>query len=188
MRQFVQVEAGVPLQWGLIPYSVRKMAPSHVSFPAGDAEYETVDLAEFGFETYNLVPMPVYDPITENIAILPPVLVGSDWTQVWSITPVSPPEISARTAQKLESDLASIRQQCQELIVATYPAFVQSNVSLGLYNDTYSTQMQADIASAIDESNRCEDILIGGGVPVPNWPVFTAVYPFTHKRHAPYPI
>ena len=132
-------------------------------------------------------PVPSYDVITEGYRELPPVFIDPNWTQVWEVYGLTQEQIDANIAAKQVSDLAMVRSQCQALIVATYPEFIQSNCSLGLYNDEFTTQMKANIVLAVNESNRCED-LINDNLPfTPNWPVFTIVYPFLHMRHPPYP-
>jgi len=133
-------------------------------------------------------PVPAYDPITQGYREIAPENIAPNWYQRWQVYALTQQQIDANIAAKQVSDLAMVRQQCETLILATYPEFIQSNCSLGLYNEDFTAQMKANIVLAVNECNRCED-LINDNLPfTPNWPVFTIVYPFLHMRHPPYPV
>lgn len=68
------------------------------------------------------------------------------------------------------ADLRKVRQQAQDIILAKYPLWAQSNYALGIYPTEDTDAMKTAIASVITESNRCEDIAEAGGAATPNWP------------------
>lgn len=80
------------------PYSRANLQADNpnTSFPAIPSEEVYVD---FGASVVTVVSPPSYDPMTENLDELTPQLIGSDWTQAWSVTPATPEEIAARQEQ-----------------------------------------------------------------------------------------
>lgn len=76
--------------------------------------------------------------------------------------------------------LATIRQQAQDHILASWPDWLQRNVNRGYYDLTVGDQMDADITATIAESNRVEDLIdaapdhesVDAARSSVNWPVF----------------
>ena len=99
MSVYVLVSDGVIEQY---PYTLTDLLRSQptVSFavPVSD------EMAErFGVFRVTETPQPSYDPITENLNWVVPILEDGVWVQQWSVTPATSEEIAQRLEQKRQS-------------------------------------------------------------------------------------
>lgn len=96
------------------PYSIGQLRKDNpqTSFPKNPSD---VILASWGVFSVAMVPQPTYDPNTQNIRELTPVLVNDVWTQVWEVSEASSEEIEQRAA----SLAASIRSERDRLLSET---------------------------------------------------------------------
>lgn len=96
MRLFIQLNAdGTPKAWPLIGDNVKYLAPAGTGFPAEAEAYETVDLTEFGFETFVGVAQPAFDALTQRVHEVPPVKVDGQWVRQWEVLALSPGEVAS---------------------------------------------------------------------------------------------
>lgn len=87
------------------PYSehdLRKANPQ-ISFPSVFSEEL---LAEYGVFSVTGTERPSFDPITQDLTELTPVLVSGVWTQAWGVTDVSPEETQRRQQEYVASQKA----------------------------------------------------------------------------------
>lgn len=110
MRLFVHLIDGIPVAWGLTDHSVRLLASENVCFPERSAQYEDVDLSEFGIETFFPTLRPEYDPMTQDCRELPPVLVDGTWRQQWTIVAA----IGDQAAQRQREAIIAARVVAKE--------------------------------------------------------------------------
>ena len=90
---YVKVTDGNPA-----PYSISQLREDNpqVSFPVNPPDSTLAD-----FDVYPLtpVPRPSHDYVTQNLSEGTAALVDGAWTQVWVVSPATPDEIAARTAE-----------------------------------------------------------------------------------------
>lgn len=108
MRLFIQLENGQPKAWPLIGENVRYLAPANVGFPGRAEAYESVDLSEFGFETFAEVDQPAFNQLTHKVADALPVKVAGVWTRQWQLLALSAAEIAAALDSNRRAAIASI--------------------------------------------------------------------------------
>jgi hypothetical protein len=76
--------------------------------------------------------------------------------------PLDPPT----PAQQIEA----INREAQQIILAAYPLWYQTNCANGVYPVAVADAMKAGIASVIAESNRCSDLVLAGQPYIAVWP------------------
>lgn len=96
------------------PYSIGQLRKDNpqTSFPKNPSD---AILASWGVFSVAMTPQPTYDPNTQNIRELTPVLVDDVWMQVWEVSEASSEEIEQRAA----SLDASIRSERDRLLSET---------------------------------------------------------------------
>ena len=115
------------------------------------------------FSTYPVLetPRPSYDPITENIDWIDPVLENGVWVQQWAVSPATPEEIAQREEQAKASNKATASQLLAETDWTDIPA-----VSDPL-NDPHLTNRDAFNAYRL----QLRGIAVTPPVTVDPWPV-----------------
>lgn len=95
------------------PYSITDLrrdnpGTSFPRFPSDDT------LEAFGVVTVAATERPAYDPVTQDLTELAPVLTDGVWAQVWAVTDASADEIAARTENQAQSVKAERNARLQE--------------------------------------------------------------------------
>lgn len=92
---------------------------TETSFPSPMTDALAAD-----FNTYPVVetPQPVYDPITENLDWIDPILENGVWVQQWAVSPATPEEIVQREEQAKANNKAIASQLLAETDWTDIPA------------------------------------------------------------------
>jgi len=133
---YVIVEEGVPRRYTLTDL---KRDNRNVSWPK---DMTLLDVSPWGVFPLVETAQPDHDPATQIAEQQTPVLVGSDWTEVWSVRDL--------TAQEIE----------QRRLDAVPPAAEKWRLRLALHNagllDDIATALAASPAAQIEWDNRTD--------------------------------
>lgn len=115
MPIYVKATANTVIKY---PYSLGDMLADNptVSF-AQPISLETA--AEYDTFLVEEMPVPSYDPITQNLIATNPDFVGGVWVQTWTIENATPAEIEQRLEQKRQLMIVSPLQAKVELLERT---------------------------------------------------------------------
>lgn len=114
MPLYVKATANTVIKY---PYSFGDMLADNptVSF-AQPISLETA--AEYDTFLVEEMPVPSYDPITQNLIATNPDFVGGVWVQTWAVESATPEEITQRLEQKRQSMVVSKFQGKAALLAA----------------------------------------------------------------------
>ena len=93
---YIKLTNGTPT-----PYSIGQLRRDNpqVSFPKNIPD---ATLVEYSVYPLKATERPEFDPMTHRLAEGTPALLGTEWVQVWSVTPLSPDELVQNRAERTE--------------------------------------------------------------------------------------
>ena len=143
------------------PYSIYtfRLANPNISLPADPTEAQ---LNEQGIYVVYPSNQPTYDPIYENCNEGTPEFNGSQWVQVWVVTPANPSEIEFREAQAKQANKTYGTQLLQETdwaAIASIADPLESNPYL------------ANRSQFLEYRNQVRNIVLNPPVQTPVWPI-----------------
>lgn len=114
MRLFVKLKDGVPELWDLTFADVRRLCPPNISLPESPEQFEEIDISDIGFETFQPVECPTYNPVTHGSLDMAPSLKDGAWVQQWEIVPLDAETVAANQHAAEAGRVASLWQAAHD--------------------------------------------------------------------------
>lgn len=114
MRLFVKLQNGIPELWDLTFADVRRLCPPNISLPESPEQFEEIDISDIGFETFQPVVCPPYNPTTHGSLDVAPMLSDGVWVQQWEIVPLDAETAAANLQAAEERRVASLWQSAHD--------------------------------------------------------------------------